>query len=234
MQTTVHSSDVQPAASKNDPARFWDKIAERYARQPVADPAAFERKIALTKTRMTPQHVVLDIGCGTGSLALILAPSAKHVHGLDISSEMIRIARTKAQIQNTPNVTFHSGELCDALPFEPESLDGICAYSLLHLLEDPVAALTRVRRLLKPGGFFVASTMCLADSWVPYGPLIRAMRWVGKAPYVNIFSKSDVVGYLNGVGFTDVTYPDVGARSEVLFTLATNPGAAGATGKSRT
>ena len=50
-------------------AAFWNKLAEKYARQPVANPAAFERKIAATQSLMTPDDVVLDVGCGTGSLA---------------------------------------------------------------------------------------------------------------------------------------------------------------------
>ncbi len=59
----------------------WDGV--------VANPGAFERKIEVTRARMTPTDVVLDIGCGTGSLALRLASSAAAVHGLDISGAMM-------------------------------------------------------------------------------------------------------------------------------------------------
>lgn len=129
-------------------AAFWNDLAEKYSRQPVADPDAFERKIAITTSRMTPRDVVLDIGCGTGSLALRLAPAGAQVHGLDLSSEMIRIARGKAAADQIDNVSFHVGAFDEQLPFEPESLDGVCAYSLLHLLEDRGAALERVFALL--------------------------------------------------------------------------------------
>ena len=132
-------------------AAFWNGLAEKYSRQAVADPEAFERKIALTKARMKPSDVVLDIGCGTGSLALRLAPSAAHVHGLDFSSEMIRIANGKAAAQNVRNVTFHVRRFEDGVPFEPGSLDGICAYSLLHLVADRASALKRIYELLTPG-----------------------------------------------------------------------------------
>ena len=49
-------------------ATFWNKLAEKYSRQPVANPEAFDRKIEITTSLMTQKSVVLDIGCGTGSL----------------------------------------------------------------------------------------------------------------------------------------------------------------------
>ncbi|MCA9713107.1 MAG: class I SAM-dependent methyltransferase, partial [Myxococcales bacterium] len=118
-------------------AAFWNEQAERYAAKPVADPDAFERKIAVTLARTRPSHTVLDIGCGTGSLALRLAPSAAQLHGLDISSEMVRIARGKAAAQQVDNVTFHVGPFDDSFAaLAPGSLDGVCAYSILHLVDD--------------------------------------------------------------------------------------------------
>ena len=138
-------------------ATFWNKLAEKYSLQPVANPEAFDRKIEITTSLMTQKSVVLDIGCGTGSLALRLAPSGAHIHGLDLSSEMIRIAKDKAAAENVDNVSFHIGPWDDSFAaLEPESLDGICAYSILHLVEDRSGALQQIHRLLKPGGFFVS------------------------------------------------------------------------------
>lgn len=48
---------------------FWNELAERYAAKPVELSEAFERKIEITKSHMRPHDVVLDVGCGTGSLA---------------------------------------------------------------------------------------------------------------------------------------------------------------------
>lgn len=206
----------EPAVSTD--AVFWNGLAEKYSQQPVANPDAFERKIAITKSKMSPRDVVLDIGCGTGSLALRLAPDAAHVHGLDLSSEMIRIAREKAN--GVDNVSFHVGPFDDGLPFEPESLDGLCAYSLLHLVEDRAAALQRIHRLLKPGGFFVSSTVCLGESWVPYSPILRVMRWLGKAPVVKIVGKRALAEEIQRAGFVELSEPDVGAGSTIAFIVA--------------
>jgi ubiquinone/menaquinone biosynthesis C-methylase UbiE len=204
-------------------AAFWNRLAEKYSRQPVANPDAFERKIAITKSKMRPHDVILDVGCGTGSLALRLASCAAHVHGLDLSSEMIRIARAKTSAQDVHNVTFHVGPFDDGIPFENESLDGLCAYSLLHLVEARTGALQRIHRLLKPGGFFVSSTVCLGESWVPYGPILRVMRFLGKAPMVKVFSRRSLAQEIRQAGFVDLTEPDVGAASTIAFIVAAKP-----------
>ncbi len=205
-------------------ATFWDALAERYAAKPVDNPTAFERKQALTLRRMDRQQVVLDIGCGTGSLALILAPHAAHVHGLDFSGEMVRIARDKARDQGVDNVTFHVGPFDDTVPFEDASLDGLYAGSLLHLLPDRQDALARAYRLLRPGAWFHSSTVCLGESWVPYTPILAVMRWVGKAPPVWVISKDTLVQELEAAGFVDLQQPDVGAAATTAFVLARKPG----------
>lgn len=203
---------------------FWDDIAESYAAKPVERPEAFERKIEITRALMKPGCTVLDIGCGTGSLALRLAPSAAAVHGLDLSPEMVRIARGKARAQGVDNVTFHVGAFDDSFaPFGPESLDGICAYSLLHLVESPAEALSAIHRRLQPGGFFVSSTACLGNMWMPMRPIIAVMRAFGKAPMVKIMRRRDLIRLIEAAGFVDIEQPDVGAASSTAFVVARKP-----------
>lgn len=218
-QTTEQESPVVDA-------EFWNRMAERYARQPVANPDAFERKIEVTRALITPRSVVLDVGCGTGSLALRLAPGAAAVHGLDFSSEMIRIANDKARAQQIGNVRFHAGPFDDSFDaFADGELDGVCAYSLLHLLADRAAALQRIHRLLKPGGFFVSSTVCLGESRIPFRPLLGVMRWLGKAPsVVSLLSRRDVVDDIRRAGFVELSQPEVGAGRMIGFVVATKPG----------
>ncbi|MEM7156794.1 MAG: class I SAM-dependent methyltransferase [Myxococcota bacterium] len=205
-------------------AAFWNDQAERYSRKPVANPDAFERKIEITTSRMRPDHVVLDVGCGTGSLALRLAPSAREVHGLDVSSEMLRIATDKAQADGVDNVHFHCGLLDESFSaFEDESLDGICAYSILHLVPDRTAALAQIHRLLKPGGFFVSSTVCLREMWVPIALILPVMRWMGKAPRVSNISRKTLREDIERAGFVDIAQPEVGAERHVAFMVASKP-----------
>ncbi|PRQ09416.1 class I SAM-dependent methyltransferase [Enhygromyxa salina] len=200
---------------------FWNNLAETYARKPVENPSAFDRKIEITKARMRPGDVVLDIGCGTGSLALRLAPFAAQIYGLDISTEMVRIANDKARTQGVDNVSFQVSPFDPSwTAFEPESLDGICAYSLLHLVEDRTAALDQIYRLLKPGGFFISSTACLGETWVPYRPLLTVMRWLGKAPRAAVISKQTLAAEVQRAGFVDISQPEIGAAATTCFMVA--------------
>ena len=106
---------------------------------------------------------------------------------------------------------------------QPASLDGLLAYSILHLMPDPAAGLEHMHRLLKPGGYFVASTVCLRGSWVPYSLILAVMRRLGKAPWVGMLSKAELKALVERAGFTDVSEPDVGAESTVSFLVARKP-----------
>ncbi|MCA9623304.1 MAG: class I SAM-dependent methyltransferase [Myxococcales bacterium] len=200
-------------------AKFWDSIAEKYAAQPVKDVAAFDRKKAFCRRHLSRDAKVFEIGCGTGSLALAMAPHAGEIHAMDVSAEMVRIANDKKAAQRARNVTFHCGTLEEA-PFDDGSFDAVWAFSILHLIEDRHAALRRCYALLKPGGVLIASNVCLGDSWIPYRPMIAVMRWLGKAPKVHFYDRCTIVTELEEAGFEGVEEVDVGADDLVAFTVA--------------
>lgn len=207
----------------NANAEFWDGAAEKYAARPVGDVPAFERKKAITRDHLSAQATILEIGCGTGSLALEMAPFAGHIHAIDVSSEMIRIANGKKRAEGLSNVTFHHGTLEVVDELQLGKVDGIWAYSILHLVDDRRATLQRCFDLLEPGGSFISSNVCLAGSWVPYGALIAVMRWFGKAPRVHLYDRETILRELGEVGFVNITVHDVGADAKVAFVTATKP-----------
>ncbi|MEO3787096.1 class I SAM-dependent methyltransferase [Actinocorallia sp. B10E7] len=101
--------------------------------------------------RLSPGSAVLDLGCGTGlPTAAQLAGAGHLVTGLDLSAEMVRLARS-----NVPEASFRQGDLRDA---EGE-YDAVVAFFVLLMLplrEFP-DALARVHRALRPGGLFCLS-----------------------------------------------------------------------------
>ena len=202
---------------------FWDGIAEKYAKQPVADPEAFERKKAITRELLKPTSTVLEIGCGTGTLALELAPAAAHIHAMDVSAEMVRIANQKKAAQGVRNVTFHHGTLESGAPVAEGTVDCVWAYSILHLVDDQRRTLEALLALLKPGGSLVSSTICLGNSWVPYGALITVMRWLGKAPRVHIYRSAELVKAMQDAGFVEVEEKNVTSDPRLAFIVAKKP-----------
>jgi ubiquinone/menaquinone biosynthesis C-methylase UbiE len=203
-------------------AKFWDALAESYAAKPVADEAAFDRKKAITRAHLHPGLTVLELGCGTGSLALDLAAGARHIHAVDVSAAMIRIANDKKRAAGTENVTFYHGTL-ESLDLGPSSFGCVWAYSFLHLIDDRVGTLRRIFALLEPGGALIASHVCLGDGWIPYRPLLAVMRWLGKAPVVHVYDRATILRELREAGFVDVEEKDVGAERTIAFVIAKKP-----------
>ena len=68
---------------------FWDRIAVRYAKNPVSDKAAYQKKLVLTQQYLSADMNVLDFGCGTGSTAIVHAPYVNSYHAIDVSPRMI-------------------------------------------------------------------------------------------------------------------------------------------------
>jgi len=207
----------------HDDARFWNGIAAKYAAKPVANVPAFERKKSITREHLRPDSSVLELGCGTGTLALEMARHAGQIEAMDISPEMLRIADQKRDAQGVTNVTFRQGTLDGGHPYEPESFDSAWAYSILHLVPDRRRVLATLFDLLKPGASLIASNVCLGDGWVPYGSIIAVMRWFGKAPVVHVYRRETLLRELSELGFVDVTERDVGAEKTIAFVVAKKP-----------
>ena len=93
----------------------------------------------------------LEIGCGTGAFARQLAKRCRHVTGIDLSAEMIRVARSRSS--RFENLEF---VLADAMSWSfPQShFDFICSIATLHHLEQR-ELLPKIKDALKPGGVFV-------------------------------------------------------------------------------
>jgi SAM-dependent methyltransferase len=93
---------------------------------------------------------VLDLGCGTGSLTVLLAEAGHYVQGLDASRAMLSAARAKAAGAGVP-VGMVEGDAADP-PFAPGSADVVLCRHVLWALADPAAVVRRWTGLLRPGG----------------------------------------------------------------------------------
>jgi ubiquinone/menaquinone biosynthesis C-methylase UbiE len=181
-------------------ANFWDKIADKYAARPIKNMEAYEQTMERTRSYLSTDQDVLEVGCGSGSTALLLAPSVKHMIATDISKRMIEIGEGKARDQHVENVTFRQGPLSDET-LVPESFDTILCYNTLHLVTNLPAVLQNLRGALKPGGVFISKTVCLAEQTRLWAIPIRLMRLIGKAPYVGMLTFDAIEQAVAGEGF---------------------------------
>ena len=183
-----------------DSAGFWNKRAENYAKKPVADQETYNKKLQITRTYFQNDSEVLEMGCGTGSTALAHAPYVKHILATDISPAMIGIAREKAEASQVENVSFKTQAVVDQ-DIQDSFYDVILAHNLLHLLEDPHAAISAAYRGLKPGGVFVTSTACIGDmSW--YFRIIASVgHIIGLFPLVQVFTLAQLRQSFIDTGF---------------------------------
>ncbi len=196
-----------------DKAKFWDGTAEKYSKQPIANQKAYEIKLDLTREYFTPDSQVLEFGCGTGSTAILHAPFVKHIDAIDVSQEMIRIAKDKLEPAGVQNVTFRVADM-DGFQATPESYDAVLGLNILHLLDDRMAAMREVCKALKPGGHFISSTACLREKllFTLIDPLFPLMHALGQWPKVYRLSASRIQRDMEQIGFKTVHYwqPDNG------------------------
>jgi ubiquinone/menaquinone biosynthesis C-methylase UbiE len=180
--------------------RFWDRVAERYSKRPVSDEAVYEKKLQVTREYLKPEMALLEFGCGTGSTAIAHAPFVRHIRAIDSSSKMIEIARGKAVAGNVGNVTFEQSSI-EQLTVPGESLDGVLALSVLHLLDNRETVIDRVYKILKTGGIFVTSTICIGDSMKLLRYILPIAHFFGLVPKINTFTANDLKTSLTDAGF---------------------------------
>ncbi|MBK1670421.1 hypothetical protein CKO28_20565 [Rhodovibrio sodomensis] len=207
---------------------FWDKAAEKYAKSPIGDVEAYEYTLGRTRAYLSPTDTVLELGCGTGSTALLLAADVERLVATDISGAMIEIAAGKARAQGVSNVAFRAAGLLDDA-IDPGPYDAVLALNLLHLIDDVETALRRINGLLKPGGIFVSKTVCTPAAGAPLKfRLLRAtipiMQFVGRAPFVRFTTRADLEHLIAAAGFRILEAGDHPAPSRFIVARKEEPG----------
>ena len=146
----------------NKSEKFWDKQASSFDPQGGDYGETFYKSLELTKKHLRTDAVVLDYGCGTGTMAIEIAHLVHSVDGIDISSKMLDVAKRKVNEQTIENVRFTQADIFD-MHYQPHSFDVVLAFNILHLLEDVPTAIDTINNLLKAGGLFISATACLGE-----------------------------------------------------------------------
>jgi SAM-dependent methyltransferase len=153
---------------------------------------------------LEPGEVVLDLGSGGGIDVLLSArrvgPSGK-VYGLDVTDEMLALARENQRHAGATNVEFLKGSI-EAIPLPEASVDVIISNCVINLAADKDAALREAFRVLKPGGRFAVSDVVVRGEVPP--AVRRSMElWVGCV--AGALRDTEYQDKLTAAGFVDVS-----------------------------
>jgi SAM-dependent methyltransferase len=154
--------------------------------------------------RLNPGEVVLDLGSGGGIDVLLSAkrvgPTGK-AYGLDMTDEMLALARENQRKSGVANVEFLKGEI-ESIPLPDDSVDVIISNCVINLSADKDKVLAEAFRVLKPGGRFAVSDVVVRGE-IPADIRRNVELWVGCLS--GALDESDYVARLKRQGFEDVS-----------------------------
>jgi ubiquinone/menaquinone biosynthesis C-methylase UbiE len=182
---------------------YWGYKAQQYdtaTAYVVGEETQRETRAWLLGQLQATDHV-LELGCGTGQFSEAVAQNVRHLTATEGAVEMLDLAKRRlapfahviVQIEDCYRTTFADG-----------IFDVVFLGNVLHILGQPIQALTESRRVLKPGGRILVAdaTSCGMPFWSKLGMGIRYLRKFGKPPKENrIVSPDDVAQFLESAGF---------------------------------
>ena len=180
------------------------------------------REMTVELAQVQPGDKVLEVGCGTGSLAIVAksrAGLAGEVHGIDPAPEMIDVARRKAARMGM-EVDFQIG-LIEDIPFPDAQFDVVLSSLMLHHLPDEVKrkGFVEIRRVLKPGGRFLG-----IDFEPPTNPMIRSLATLLFGHHMLQIDNRKLPPMMEEAGFTAIAVGQT--RFKVLSFVRGNAGKA--------
>lgn len=167
---------------------------------------------------LTPGAVVLDAGCGSGSMTRLIAATAPaaQVVGVDLRDTYLDFARRKATAENLGNVRFEKADV-RALPFPDGSFDIVWHKYLLQWVGDPRAAMREFARVTKPGGVVLS---CNFDGFAvvnePPDPAVQPLIEYVFTNLVDPFIGRRLVAMSREAGLVDI---EVAMETDNVFTV---------------
>ena len=129
---------------------FWDRVASVYDLfEDVYNRKVYRGTGKTVADEIKPTDDVLECACGTGAISVFIAPVCKHLTATDFSEGMLR--QTARKVRQYKNVEIRKADMTE-LDYPDASFDAVVAGNVIHLLDDPVAALNELMRVCKPSG----------------------------------------------------------------------------------
>jgi len=173
----------------------------------------------LALTELAPGMTVVDLGSGAGFdafLALSRVGPAGHVIGVDMTDEMLSLARKNAEKRGVTNVEFRKGFI-ENLPIESGSVDYVISNCVINLSADKPAVFREIARVLKPGGRFAVSDIVLLKP-LPEAIARDISAYVGCISGASLLS--DYLSIAFEAGLRDITIPRIAYGADLVKLLS--------------
>lgn len=204
--------------------KFWDRASKNYDTTEERFEVIHSRARDKTKEHLKATDIVLDYGCGTGTKSCELADQVSQILAIDISAQMIELAKAKGAAHSIENVRFEQATIFDK-ELVVNAFDAVMAFNMLHTVPEPQNIVNRIYEVLKPGGLFISVTPCMADkksfSVSLQISVFRVLSNLGFVPINFEFYKSSDVDDLIGTGgFQTIESENIFAGASSYFVAA--------------
>ena len=180
---------------------FWDNVAGAYdIFVNVINRKTHQKLKRIVSSLIEPDDTVLECACGTGLLSAVIAPKCRQLTATDYSEKMLNKAKKNCAVFQ--NITFSKADIT-ALSYPDGSFDKVVAGNVIHLLDNPMTALSELNRVCKDGGMLIIPTYMNKDDKGKTNGFSDAVGMAG-ADFKREFTMESYRQF-----FLDAGYPDV-------------------------
>ena len=180
---------------------FWDNVAGVYdIFVNIINRKTHRRLKEIVSDLVEPDDTVLECACGTGLLSAVIAEKCRQLTATDFSEKMLKKAEKNCRAFR--NITYDQADIT-ALPCPDSSFDKVVAANVIHLLDNPLAAISELNRVCKDGGMLIIPTYMNKDDKGKTNGFAGAVGKAG-ADFKRQFTVESYRQFFLDAGYSDV------------------------------
>lgn len=196
---------------------FWDKVSGMYDFfETVYNGKVYRDLGERVAEEIESDDIVLECACGTGAISKYIAPKCRQLIATDFSGGMLK--QTRKNCQNYDNIIIKRADMTK-IKCHDNRFDKVVAGNVIHLLEDPCAAVKELERVCKVGGKIIVPTYINASSGVNQ-KTVRLLEMAG-ASFKRQFDIDSYKKFFEDVGYENVDYSIVSGRMPCAVAVIT-------------
>ena len=188
---------------------FWDNVAGVYdIFVNVINRKTHQKLKEIVSALIEPDDTVLECACGTGLLSAVIAEKCRKLTATDFSEKMLKKAEKKCR--SFRNITYAQADVT-ALSYQDGSFDKVVAGNVIHLLDNPLTALSELNRVCKDGGMLIIPTYMNKDDKGKTSGFAGAVGKAG-ADFKRQFTVESYRQFFLDAGYSDVKVSQADGR----------------------